>query len=43
MGQDCTHPAIEVNDTSMWLLPRLIGAFFLLFVVVLALTFRGRW
>jgi hypothetical protein len=37
------HPAIDVNDSSMWWLPRLIGAFFLLFVVVLAIAFRGRW
>ena len=37
------HPAIDVNDCSMWWLPRLIGEFFLVFVVVLALTFRGRW
>jgi hypothetical protein len=37
------HPAIDANDSSMWWLPRLIGAFFLLLVVVLAIAFRGRW
>ncbi len=35
------HPVINVNDSSMWWLPRLIGAFFLVFAVVLALSFRG--
>jgi len=35
------HPSLDVNDSSNWWLPRLIGAFFLLFAVVLALTFRG--
>jgi hypothetical protein len=34
------HPALDVNDSSIWWVPRLIGAFFLLFVVVLALAFR---
>lgn len=37
------HPGIDVNDRSIWWLPRLIGAFFLIFVVVLAVAFRGRW
>ena len=37
------HPSLDVNDSSTWWLPRLIGAFFLLFAVVLSLTFRGRW
>src|SRR5580765_5850397 len=37
------HPSIDVNDSSIWWLPRLIGAFFLLFVLVIALVFRGRW
>lgn len=37
------HRTIDVNDSSMWWVPRLIGAFFLVFVVVLAFTFRGRW
>ena len=37
------HPATDVNDSSTWWLPRLIGAFFLLFAVVLAIAFRARW
>jgi hypothetical protein len=37
------HPALDVNDSSIWWIPRLIGAFFLFFVVVLALVFRGSW
>jgi hypothetical protein len=37
------HPSLDVNDTSTWWVPRLIGAFFLFFVVVLALAFRGNW
>ena len=37
------HPALDVNDSSIWWVPRLIGAFFLFFVVVLALTFRDGW
>jgi len=37
------HPANDVNDRSIWWLPRLMGAFVLLFVIVLALTFSGRW
>ena len=35
------HPILDVNDRSIWWVPRLIGAFFLFFVVVLALAFRG--
>lgn len=35
------HPALDVNDSSIWWIPRIIGAFFLLFVAVLALAFRG--
>jgi hypothetical protein len=35
------HPSLDVNDTSIWWIPRLIGAFFLFFVLVLALAFRG--
>lgn len=36
------HPALDVNDSSNWV-PRLIGAFFLFFVLVLALAFRASW
>jgi Ca2+/Na+ antiporter len=36
------HPIIDVNDSSIWWIPRLIGAFFLFFVVVLALAGVGR-
>jgi hypothetical protein len=35
------HPALDVNDSWIWWVPRLIGVFFLFFVVVLALAFRG--
>jgi hypothetical protein len=34
------HPDLDVNDSSIWWVPRLIGALFLFFVVVLALAFR---
>jgi hypothetical protein len=37
------YSPIDVDDSSMWWLPRLIGAFFLLFVLVLAITFHGCW
>jgi hypothetical protein len=37
------HPSIDVNDSSIWWIPRLIGAFFLFFVLVLALAFRSSW
>jgi hypothetical protein len=37
------HPVLDVNDSSIWWIPRLIGAFFLFFVVVLALVFHGSW
>jgi hypothetical protein len=37
------HPALDVNDSSIWWVPRLIGAFFLFFVLVLALAFRASW
>ena len=37
------HPSIDVNDRSIWWLPRLIGAFFLFFVLLLALASRGSW
>ena len=35
------HPTLDVNDSSIWWVPRLIGAFFLFFVVMLALAFHG--
>jgi hypothetical protein len=34
------HPTLDVDDGSIWWVPRLIGAFFLVFVVVLAIA-RG--
>ena len=37
------HPALDVNDSSIWWIARLIGAFFLFFVVLLALVFHGGW
>jgi hypothetical protein len=37
------HPSIDVNDSSTWWIPRLIGAFFLFFVVALALASRAGW
>jgi hypothetical protein len=37
------HPSLDVNDSSIWWISRLIGAFFLFFVLVLALAFRGSW
>lgn len=36
------HLHLDVNDTSIWWIPRLIGAFFLFFVM-LALAFHGNW
>ena len=36
-------PSIDVNDSSIWWLPRLIGAFFLLFALLVALASRGSW
>ena len=35
------HPSLDVNDSSMWWIPRLIGAFFLFFILLLALASRG--
>ena len=32
---------LDVNDSSIWWIPRLIGVFFLFFGVVLALVLRG--
>ena len=37
------HPSLDVNDSSIWWVPRLIGALFLFFVVVLALAFHASW
>lgn len=37
------HPSIDVDDSSMWWVPRLIGVLFLCFVLVLVFAFRGRW
>jgi hypothetical protein len=37
------HPTLNVDDSSIWWVPRLIGVFFLFFVLVLALTFVGSW
>lgn len=36
------HPNIDVNDSSTWWVPRLIGAFFLVFALMLALA-PHRW
>ena len=37
------HPSLDVNDSSTWWISRLVGAFFLFFVVVLAFAFRAAW
>jgi hypothetical protein len=37
------HPQIDVNDSSIWWLPRLIGTFFLFFVLLLSLAYHGGW
>jgi hypothetical protein len=37
------HPSLDINDSSIWWVPRLIGAFFLFFVLVLALAFHASW
>ncbi len=37
------HPSLDVNDTSIWWVSRLVGAFFLFFALVLALVLRGSW
>ncbi len=34
------HPAIDVNDSKLWRIPRLIGAFFVVFAVMLLLVSR---
>jgi hypothetical protein len=36
------HPSLDVNDSSTWWVPRLIGTFFLVFVVLLAIA-HGGW
>jgi hypothetical protein len=35
------HPGLDVNDSSIWWVPRVIGAFFLFLMAVLALTLRA--
>ena len=35
------RPALDVNDSSIWWVPRLIGASFLFLVVVIALAYRA--
>ena len=37
------HPSLDVDDSSTWWIPRLIGAFFLFFMVVLGFAFRSVW
>jgi hypothetical protein len=37
------HPSLDVYDSSIWWVSRLIGVFFLFFVLVLAVAFRGNW
>jgi hypothetical protein len=37
------HSELDANDSSLWWIPRLIGACFLFFVAVLAFVFRGIW
>ena len=37
------HASLDVNDSSIWWVPRLIGALFLFFVVLMALAYRGTW
>ena len=36
------YPIIDVNDSSLWWAPRLIGAFFIFLPLILALGFRVR-
>jgi hypothetical protein len=35
------HPNLDINDSSIWWVPRLIGALFLAFVVALATATRS--
>ena len=40
------HPSLDVNDCSIWWVPRLIGVvflFFVFFVLVLTLASHGNW
>jgi hypothetical protein len=37
------HANIDVNDRSIWWIPRLIGTCFLVFVLLLALAPHGSW
>jgi threonine/homoserine/homoserine lactone efflux protein len=34
------HPSLNVDDSSLWWVPRLIGCFFLMFAVIIAVA---RW
>jgi hypothetical protein len=36
------HPSIDVDDPSLWWVPRLIGAFFVVFAVLLLAIFGFR-
>jgi hypothetical protein len=36
------HPGIDINDESIWWVPRLIGTFFIAFVVLFAAAFLFR-
>jgi hypothetical protein len=37
------HPELDENDSSIWWLPRMIGACFLFFTLFVAIVFRGVW
>lgn len=37
------HPSLDVDDSSIWWVSRLIGAFFLVFAVLVGLNLRGGW
>jgi len=37
------HPSIDVNDSSIWWIPRLIGAFFLVFALFFVLAYPITW
>src|SRR6266478_7360516 len=37
------HPSIDVDDSSLWWVPRLIGAFFVAFALTIALFGFLRW
>ena len=36
------HPGIDVDDRSIWWVPRLIGGFFIVIVLLIAFTFNWR-